>query len=454
MSEDKINKNDLISYFSSGCKGEESWKIGTEHEKFGFRKKTLEPINYEDIKKILENLSIKFGWEKVYEENSVIGLKKSDASISLEPGGQIELSGAPFENLFQTCREVNTHQAELNSICEELDIEFMGMGVLPKWNREKINLMPKKRYKIMSSYMPRVGSLGLDMMLRTCTIQANFDFSSETDMIKKIRVSQSIQPVIIALYANSPFIDGKLTSYLSYRSFIWTETDNNRCGLLPMFYDNDFSFEKYVDYILDVPMYFIIRKNKYIDFTGFSFRDFLENKIKKFENFKASLNDWENHITTIFTEVRLKKIIELRGADGGPWARVCALPAFWTGILYNYENLDKIWNLVKLWKFNDIQNFYKEVREKGMNASTPDGEDLINFSEKILKFSSDGLQKRNKSFNGNNESIFLDPLKKILQSRMSPAEMWKKLFLEEWSNNIDMLYKTNYFKVLEENEKI
>ena len=306
----------------------------------------------------------------------------------------------------------------------------------------------------MSSYMPRVGSSGLDMMLRTCTIQANFDFSSEIDMIKKIRVSQSIQPVIIALYANSPFINGKLTNYLSFRSHIWTNTDSERCGLLPIFYDDDFSFEKYVDYILDVPMYFIIRNNKYIDFTGYSFKDFLENRIKKFQNFKASFRDWENHITTIFTEVRLKKIIELRGADGGPWARVCALPAFWTGILYNNENLDDIWNLVKDWKFNDIQNFYKEVREKGMNASTPDAESLINFSEKILNFSSDGLQKRNNFLDGNNESVFLDPLKKIIKSRMSPAEMWKKLFLEEWNNNVDMLYKTNYFKVLEENEKI
>ena len=454
MPEDKLDKDNLISFFSSGCKDKESWRIGTEHEKFGFRKKTLEPINYEDIKKILENLSIKFGWERIYEENYLIGLKKNDASISLEPGGQIELSGAPLENLFQTCKEVNTHQVELNSVCEELDIEFMGMGVLPKWNREKINLVPKKRYKIMSSYMPRVGSSGLDMMLRTCTIQANFDFSSEIDMIKKIRVSQSIQPVIIALYANSPFINGKLTNYLSFRSHIWTNTDSGRCGLLPIFYDDDFSFEKYVDYILDVPMYFIIRNNKYIDFTGYSFKDFLENRIKKFQNFKASFRDWENHITTIFTEVRLKKIIELRGADGGPWARVCALPAFWTGILYNNENLDDIWNLVKDWKFNDIQNFYKEVREKGMNASTPDAESLINFSEKILNFSSDGLQKRNNFLDGNNESVFLDPLKKIIKSRMSPAEMWKKLFLEEWNNNVDMLYKTNYFKVLEENEKI
>ena len=331
MSKSELTKDTLISYFASGCKKKKEWRIGTEHEKFGFRKKTLEPIKYSDIKKILTKLSHKFGWTKILEGKKIIGLKRDNASISLEPGGQIELSGAPLTNLFETCMEVNNHQDELNSVCEELDIDFMGMGVLPKWSRDDMSLMPKKRYKIMSEYMPRVGSAGLDMMLRTCTIQANFDFSSEQDMKKKIIVSQSIQPLVIALYANSPFINGKLSKFLSHRSYIWTKTDTDRCGILPIFSDQNFSFERYVDYLLDVPMYFVIRNNEYVNLTGYTFRDFMKGKIK---NLKATFADWENHITTIFTEVRLKKIIEVRGADGGPWSRVCALPAFWTGILY------------------------------------------------------------------------------------------------------------------------
>ena len=451
MLKKELSKDVLISYFSEGCKEKKKWRIGTEHEKFGFRKKTLKPIEYNDIEEILTKLSLRFGWKKIFEEKKIIGLKRDNSSISLEPGGQIELSGAPLQNLFQTCIEVNKHQDELNSVCEDLDIDFMGMGVLPKWSRDDMSLMPKKRYKIMSEYMPRAGSAGLDMMLRTCTIQANFDFSSEKDMKKKLMISQSIQPLVIALYANSPFINGKLSNFLSYRSYIWTKTDNDRCGLLPIFCDKDFSFEMYVDYLLDVPMYFVIRNNKYVELNGYTFRDLMDGKIK---NLKANYADWENHITTIFTEVRLKKIIEVRGADGGPWSRVCALPAFWTGILYNDEILEEIWLIVKDWKFNEIKNFYKNVRKDGLKANTPNNDSLLNFTKKILKFSENGLKKRKFYKEGNNETIFLEPLKIILSSGKSPAETWKKLFLGEWNNNVDMLYKTNYFKVLKKNEKI
>ena len=445
MSKKELTKDDLISYFSKGCKEKKKWRIGTEHEKFGFRKKTLEPIKYSDIKMILTKLSSKFGWTQIFEEKKIIGLKRNNSSISLEPGGQIELSGAPLKNLFETCLEVNSHQDELNAICEELDIDFMGMGVLPKWRREEMSLMPKKRYKIMSKYMPKVGSAGLDMMLRTCTIQANFDFSSENDMKKKLNVSQSIQPLVIALYANSPFINGKLSKFLSYRSHIWTKTDNDRCGLLPMVGKEDFSFEKYVDYLTNIPMYFVIRGDNYVDVTGYTFNDLMEGKIK---NLKANFKDWENHITTIFTEVRLKKIIEVRGADGGPWSRVCALPAFWTGILYDDEILEAVWSIIKGWKFNEINNFYENVRKDGLKAFTPNSESLLNFTKKILEFSAKGLRKRKCYKEGKDETKFLEPLKIILSSGKSPAETWKKLFLGEWNNNVDMLYKTNYFKVL------
>ena len=319
----------------------------------------------------------------------------------------------------------------------------MGMGVLPKWDLKQLEIMPKKRYEIMKNYMPKVGDMGLDMMMRTTTIQANFDYSSEKDMINKFRVAQSLQPIIVALYANSPFVEGKLTEFLSYRSYIWTRTDKDRCGLLPFVYEESFSFERYVDYLLDVPMYFIIRDNKYIDLSGITFRQYMKNK---FKDFSASINDWNIHITTVFPEVRLKSYIELRGADGGPWSRVCALPAFWTGILYDESILNQLVELVKHWSFQDVQSFYNDVRVDGLNARTPSGESLLDFSSKIIELSAKGLGNRDINFDGKSEQSFLDPLKKILKSGLTPADNWKKLYLKEWSNNIDVLYKNNYFK--------
>ncbi len=441
----KLSKDILISTLEKGCKPKNQWRIGTEHEKFGFRKNDLKPITFEDIQKIFFNLSSNYKWEKIFENKNIVGLKKNSASITLEPGGQIELSGAPLEDLFQTCKEVNQHHDELNNVCKDYEIQFMGMGVLPKWNLSDLRLMPKERYKIMSRYMPKVGTKGLDMMMRTTTIQANFDFSSEEDMAKKIKVSQSIQPLIIALYANSPFIDSKLTDYLSYRSYIWTKTDNDRCGLLPFVYEKNFTFERYVDYLLDVPMYFILRDNKYIDLSGKTFRDFLEKKTKLI-NLEPSIKDWEVHITTVFPEVRLKSFIELRGADGGPWSRVCALPAFWTGILYDDEVLDHLSDIVASWSFIDIKNLYNNVRKFGLKTNNPDGENLLDFTKKIVDLSSKGLRNRDIQISGKNEESFLEPLRKILNSGNSPAEIWRELYLNEWSKNIDMLYKNNYFK--------
>jgi len=454
VSEKKLTKEDLIQSISRGCKPKKLWKIGTEHEKFGFKKKNLKPICFKDISKIFTALSKKFKWRKIYEGNNIISLRKNNASITLEPGGQIELSGSPLKSLFETCREVNSHQKELDNVCKSLDIDFMGMGVLPKWGLEDISIMPKERYKIMSAYMPKVGTRGLDMMLRTTTIQANYDFSSEEDMIKKFRVSQSLQPAIIALYANSPFVNGKLTKYLSYRSYIWTKTDKDRCGLLPFIYDECFSFERYVDYLLDVPMYFAIRNNKYLNFCGHSFRHFMEGKIKKFPNLIANISDWNVHMTTVFPEVRLKAFIELRGADGGPWSRVCALPAFWAGILYDEETLDKVWDSIKHWKINKIREFYQNVRLYGLRTVNPDGEDLAEFLKRLLNYSSKGLEKRNVRSGEECEKVFLEPLWHILRNGRSPGETWKNLFISEWSNDIDNIYKTNYFKILKENEKV
>ncbi len=440
---EELTKDILISKFSDGCKNKKDWKIGTEHEKFGFIKKNLSPIGIKEIQKIFSKLSITYGWNKVYENKNIIELRKNGSSITLEPGGQIELSGQPLENLFQICHEVNQHHDELNAVCKDYDIEFMGMGVLPKWNLKKLQIMPKRRYEIMREYMPKVGELGLDMMMRTTTIQANFDYSSEVDMIKKFRVAQSLQPIVIALYANSPFIGGKLTEYLSYRSFIWTRTDKDRCGLLPFVYEKNFSFERYVDYLLDVPMYFIIRDNNYIDLSGITFKEYLKNK---FQDFTPTINDWNIHITTVFPEVRLKSYIELRGADGGPWSRVCALPAFWTGILYDEANLNQLAELVKTWSFHDVQNFYEDARVHGLNANTPSGEILLAFAKEIIELSAKGLRNRRVNYNGKNEQSFLEPLEEILKSGLTPADNWKNLYLKKWSNNIDMLYKNNYFK--------
>lgn len=442
----ELNKEYLISKLSDGCKNKEKWRIGTEHEKFGFKKNDLSPITFEDIQIIFSNLCSEFSWEKIYENNKIIELRKNNSSITLEPGGQIELSGAPLKDLFETCKEVNLHQDELNKVCKNLNIQFMGMGALPKWEIIDLPLMPKERYKIMSKYMPKVGKKGLDMMLRTTTIQANFDFASEEDMVKKFRVAQSIQPLIIALYANSPFIGGKLTEYLSYRSYVWTETDNNRCGILPFIYEKNFSFEQYVDYLLDVPMYFIVRNNKYIDLTGKSFRDFLNQKIKICENIEPKIIDWEMHLTTVFPEVRLKSFLELRGADGGPWSRVCALPAFWTGVLYDESVLNQVSDIVSKWSFDDVKNLYIDARKFGLKAISPEKTNLLEFSRKIIDLSSTGLRNRNVFKSGKSEESFLEPLNEILKSGNSPAENWKTLYLNQWSKNIDMLYKNNYFK--------
>lgn len=438
----RLDYDSLLSVFYSGCKAKDKWKVGTEHEKFGFNSNNLHPISFEDINEIFDLLSIKYKWEKIFENNLVISLKKNGASITLEPGGQLELSGAPFTSLFETCNEVNTHKEELNDVCKLLDISFMGIGVLPKWDLEKIPIMPKRRYEIMSKYMPKVGRHGLDMMKRTTTIQANFDFSSTEDMKIKMRVAQSLQPCIIALYANSPFIDGKLTEYQSYRSYIWTKTDKNRTGLLEFIYSKDFCFEDYTEYLLDVPMYFIVRNKKYIDLTGLTFRDYMEDSTGKFE---PSMDDWNNHITTVFPEVRLKSYIEVRGADGGPWSRVCALPAFWTGILYDEEILNRVWDLAKNWKFDEIENFYDQARLNGLDAVAPNGESIKTFLKKILNYSSIGLKNRNIVKKGYDESMFLKPLFEILESGQSPAKFWVNQFVNDWSRDIDMLYKNNYF---------
>ena len=444
MNNSDITKEKLIKFFESGCKKKESWKIGTEHEKFGFRKKNLKPINFQDIQVIFKSLEEKFGWAKVTENDLIIGLKKNLSSISLEPGGQIELSGAPLRNLFETCREVNSHHSELSLVSDPLDIDYMGIGFLPKWDLDDIETVPKARYQIMKNYMTKKGKHGLDMMHRTTTIQANLDYESEIDMKNKFRVSLAIQPAVIALYANSPFFSGKLSKFLSYRSWVWKNTDNDRCGVLPMVFDESFSFERYVDYALSVPMYFIKRNEHYYDFSGCSFKDFINQK-KPFESFQISMKDWEDHLTTIFPEVRLKKYLEFRGADGGPWSNVCALPAFWVGLLYDQKNLDELSDIITKWNITQIVKFYDEVASIGLQAKTPDGKNLKVFIKELLNKSKQGLDRRDIKNSNKNESIFLDPLFEILNKGESQAEIWKKMYYDVWEKNVDFIYKENYF---------
>lgn len=446
MNKKILSKSDLIYFISNGCKKKDDWRIGTEHEKFAFNRENLSPLNFEKINQIFTSLKQKFNWKEIFEDGKVVALEKNSSSITLEPGGQIELSGAPMKNLFETCKEVNAHQFELKRVSDKLNVGYMGMGFLPKWNLNQIVLMPKQRYKIMYEYMKKIGNYGLDMMLRTCTIQANFDFESEQDMIRKFRVSLSIQPAVIALYANSPFASGKLTNFSSYRSWIWSQTDSDRCGILPFVFDSSFSFESYVDYLLKIPMYFVKRNEKYINVAGSSFEDFMKGKLNGLRGEFPTLSDWNDHLTIAFPEVRLKKFLEVRGADGGPWSSVCALPAFWTGILYDKNILLETWDMVKNWNCDQRQLFYEDVAKNGMQSKTPDGKDVKKFIKKLLNLSRKGLNNRSVNNTENkSEAIFLEPLYDILKNGFSPADFWKKKFLGEWNENVDNIYTQNLF---------
>jgi glutamate--cysteine ligase len=337
------SKAQLIGHIASGEKPKDQWRIGTEHEKFGFALKDHSPLPYEGdgpaVRKLLEGLT-RFGWQTIEENGKPVALKREGGSITLEPGGQFELSGAPLETLHETCREVNTHLREVREVADEVGAGFLGLGFSPKWSLEETPMMPKDRYNIMKAYMPKVGTLGHQMMFRSCTVQTNLDFASEADMVKKLRVSLALQPIATALFANSPFADGKPNGYLSYRAHVWTDTDNNRTGMLHFAFDEGFGYEQYVDWALDAPMYFVKRNSVFQDATGLSFRDFLKGELPLMPGELPVLSDWEDHLSTLFPEVRLKTFLEQRGADGGPWNRLCALPAFWVGLLYDQTALD------------------------------------------------------------------------------------------------------------------
>ncbi len=435
----------LAEYLASGCKPKEEWRIGTEHEKFGYDKKTLMPLPYEgptSITAMLEGLRDEYGWVPIHEGDHIIGLELKGANISLEPGGQLELSGAPLATIHQTCDEVNEHLREVRHVADKIGAGFIGLGTAPIWHHEDMPMMPKGRYKLMTDYMDKVGELGKQMMYRTCTIQVNLDFASEADMVKKFRVGLALQPVATALFANSPFIDGKPTGYKSWRSRIWRDLDPARTGMLPFVFEEGMGFQRYVDYALDVPMYFVYRNGTYIDARGQSFRDFLKGKLPALPGEIPTLSDWADHLTTVFPEVRIKTFMEMRGADGGPWRRICALPAFWVGIMYDQGALDAAWDLVKGWD--------AETREGLRIAASKDGLQgqvgklhLRELAETVLDISRGGLRRRAKpGFGGMvpDERHFLTALEDTVEDGKTPADELLDRYYGDWHEDLTRIY--------------
>jgi len=436
-------RDQLVEYVASGEKPIADWRIGTEHEKFGFRLDDLRPPTWEGergIGVLLEGMT-RFGWERVEENGKLIALLRGNASVTLEPAGQLELSGAPLETIHDTCCEVACHLQEVKTVADEIGVGFLGMGFQPKWRRDEMPWMPKGRYKIMREYMPKVGSLGLDMMTRTCTVQVNLDYSSEADMVQKFRVALALQPVATALFADSPFTEGKPNGYQSYRSHIWTDTDADRTGMLDFVFEDGFGYERYVDYLLDVPMYFSYRDGKYIDLAGKSFRRFLAGDLAELPGAKANLRDWADHTTTAFPEVRLKKYLEMRGADGGPWNRLCALPAFWVGLLYDQAALDAAWDLVKDFTRAERHALRDGVPKHALKLPFRGGT-LRDLAGEGLKISAHGLARRARANrHGADESMFLDILAQIVDANQTPAERKLELYHGAWNGDIDRVFR-------------
>jgi glutamate--cysteine ligase len=440
------NKAQLIAALSKGSKPKADWRIGTEHEKFPFLTDTLKPVPYDgarSIRALLEGLRDRFGWQGVYENNNIIALSdpRGMGNVSLEPGGQFELSGAPLKTVHDTCEEVNEHLVQVREIGDALGIGFLGLGASPTWTRVETPVMPKGRYKIMAPYMDKVGRYGRDMMFRTCTVQVNLDFGSEADMVKKLRVSLALQPVATALFANSPFLEGKPNGFLSFRSEVWTDTDKARSGMLPFAFEPGMSFERYVDYALDVPMYFVMREGTYINTAGESFRKFLEGKLPQLPGEKPVAKDWADHITTIFPEVRLKQYMEMRGSDSGPWRRLCALPALWTGVLYEDGPLDAAWDMVKDWTAAERQALRDAVPRDGLKAMIR-GRTVKDIAKDMLKFSRSGLEQRNEQgCKGKTEASFLDVLDETVATGKTAAENLLDLYHDAWNGNIERVFR-------------
>ena len=440
------SKAQLIEELAAGSKPEAQWRIGTEHEKFPFLTDTLAPVPYHgprSIKALLDGLKDRFGWTGVYEGENIIALSDPAGlgNVSLEPGGQFELSGAPLNTVHDTCEEVHEHLAQVREVGDRLGIGFLGLGASPIWSLAETPVMPKGRYGIMAPYMDKVGKYGRDMMFRTCTVQVNLDFASEADMVKKLRVSLALQPVATALFANSPFLDGKPNGFLSYRSEVWRDTDNQRAGMLPFAFEPGMGFERYVDYALDVPMYFVIRNGKFVNTAGESFRDFLAGRLPQLPGEKPVLKDWADHLTTIFPEVRLKRYLEMRGADSGPWRRLCALPALWVGLLYHQPSLDAAWELVKHWTAEERQKLRDDVPKLAL-AATIRGRTVREIAAETLLLARKGLEARNRQgCKGKTEAAFLDPLDEIVATGKTAAENLLALYHGSWHGDVKRVFR-------------
>lgn len=437
------SRDQLIASFARGEKPSDRWRIGTEHEKFVYALGDHHAPSYDEasgIRALLGELE-QYGWEPVLEGGNVIAMTGADGSISLEPAGQFELSGAPLDNLHQTCAETGRHLQQVKAAGDKLGLGFLGLGMWPDKTRAELPIMPKGRYAIMLRHMPRVGSLGLDMMLRTSTIQVNLDYASEADMVKKFRVGLALQPLATALFANSPFTEGKPNGMLSFRSHIWSDTDPARTGMLPFVFEDGFGYERYADYALDVPMYFVYRDGKYIDAAGLSFRDFLKGELSVLPGELPTIDDWNDHLSTAFPEVRLKTFLEMRGADGGPWNRICALPALWVGLLYDNGALDAAWDLVKGWSLNERQALRDSVPELALDAPLPGGGRLRDIAGEVLDIAHVGLAARGRvNGAGDNETGFLDPLREIVRSGKVPAQVLLDRYHGEWGGDISRVY--------------
>jgi glutamate--cysteine ligase len=444
------SRDELVAWFEQGAKPKAQFRIGTEHEKFAFTTGRHNPVPYDgqrSIRSLLVGMQHLLGWEPIMDGANIIGLADvtGGGAISLEPGGQFELSGAPVETIHQTCSELMAHLAQLREIARPLGIGFLGLGMSPKWTLAETPVMPKSRYKIMTNYMPKVGTLGLDMMYRTCTVQTNLDFSSEADMVKKLRVSLALQPVATALFANSPFTEGRPNGFLSFRSEVWRDTDNQRAGMLPFAFEDGMGFERYADYALDVPMYFVKREDEYIDVAGMSFRDLLDGKLPGRENLRATVSDWANHVSTIFPEVRLKRYLEMRGADAGPWRRLPALPAFWVGILYDDVSLDAAWDLVKGWSVQERQALRDAVPRAGFKAQIR-GRAMLDLARECLRLAEAGLKRRKRFDNdGRDETRYLRPLQEFVARGITPAEELLEKYHGPWGRSVEPVFDENAY---------